>query len=91
MLDKMAAVMVHCKKKVSDFPAPSWDVTKQTLPGRKYIVKFFPARESLVSDIPAGDGKIANLFLQCRENLWRKPTWRMPCKMAANMVAENVG
>ncbi len=22
-------------------------------------------RESLVSDIPAGDGKIANLFLQC--------------------------
>jgi hypothetical protein len=27
-------------------------------------VKLFPARESLVSDIPAGDGKIANLFLQ---------------------------
>jgi hypothetical protein len=22
------------------------------------IIKFFPARESLVSDIPAGDGKI---------------------------------
>jgi hypothetical protein len=22
-------------------------------------------RESLVSDIPAGDGKISNLFLQC--------------------------
>jgi hypothetical protein len=29
------------------------------------IIKLFPARESLVSDIPAGDGKIANLFLQC--------------------------
>jgi hypothetical protein len=28
------------------------------------IIKFFPARESLVSDIPAGDGKIADLFLQ---------------------------
>jgi hypothetical protein len=25
-----------------------------------------PARESLVSDIPAGEGNIANLFLQCR-------------------------
>jgi hypothetical protein len=30
------------------------------------IIKLFPARESLVSDIPAGDGKTANLFLQCR-------------------------
>jgi hypothetical protein len=27
---------------------------------------LFPARESLVSDIPDGDGKIENLFLQCR-------------------------
>jgi hypothetical protein len=26
------------------------------------IIKLFPARESLVSDIPAGDGKIANFF-----------------------------
>jgi hypothetical protein len=26
------------------------------------IIKLFPARESLVSDIPAGDGKTANLF-----------------------------
>jgi hypothetical protein len=25
-------------------------------------IKLFPARESLVSDIPAGDGKICNLF-----------------------------
>ncbi len=24
-----------------------------------------PARESLLGDIPAGDGKIANLYLQC--------------------------
>jgi hypothetical protein len=36
-------------QKVSDFPVPNRDVTSQTLPG-------------LVSDIPAGDGKIANLF-----------------------------
>jgi hypothetical protein len=26
------------------------------------IKKLFPARENLVSDIPAGDGKTANLF-----------------------------
>jgi hypothetical protein len=29
------------------------------------IIKLFPPRESLVSDIPAGDRKTANLFLQC--------------------------
>jgi hypothetical protein len=27
-------------------------------------IKVFPARESLVSDFPAGDGKTENLFLQ---------------------------
>ncbi len=31
------------------------------------IIKLFPARESLVSDIPAGDGKMAYLFLQSRD------------------------
>ncbi len=36
-------------KKVSDIPVPG-------------IRKLFPARMSLVSDIPAGDGKINNLF-----------------------------
>ncbi len=29
------------------------------------IIQSFLARESLVSDIPAEDGKTANLFLQC--------------------------
>jgi len=29
--------------------------------------KLFPARESLVSDIPAGDGNTLNLVLQCTE------------------------
>jgi hypothetical protein len=32
------------------------------------IYKLFPPRESLVSDIPAGDGNIEKLFLRCREN-----------------------
>jgi hypothetical protein len=31
------------------------------------IIKIFLARESLVSDIPSGDGKMANLFLQCMQ------------------------
>jgi hypothetical protein len=52
---------IHCNKKVTVFPVFSQDVTYQTLPGRK----LFPARGSLVSDIPSGDGKTANLFLQC--------------------------
>ncbi len=29
------------------------------------MIKLFSARESLVSDIPAGDVKDDNLFLQC--------------------------
>ncbi len=55
---------IHCKKRLAVFPVHSRDVTNQTLPGREYL-NYSPARESLVSDIPAGDGKTANLFLQC--------------------------
>ncbi len=40
------------EKKVGGFPVHSRDVTSQTL----------SAWESLVSDIPAGDGKTANFF-----------------------------
>jgi hypothetical protein len=39
------------KKRLIDFPVPSR--------------KLFPARESLVNDIPACQGKINTLFLQC--------------------------
>ncbi len=46
-------------KKVSDFPVTSLNITR-----------LFPARDSLVSDIPAGYRKIAKLFLQCG-CLWR--------------------
>ncbi len=38
-------------------------LTKLSLVGKK--IKLFPAKESLVSDILAVDGKMANLFLQC--------------------------
>jgi hypothetical protein len=56
---------VHCKKRLAMiFPSPARDVTSQTLPWPG-ISRLFSARESWVSDIPAGDGKIANFFLQC--------------------------
>ncbi len=47
-------------KKISDVPVRIRDVTYQTLSGRGDLI--IPARESLVSDIPAGDGKTDNFF-----------------------------
>ncbi len=46
---------------VSGFLVPSQDVTNQTISGPVIIILFL-GRESLVSDIPAGDGKNDNLF-----------------------------
>jgi hypothetical protein len=40
-------------KMVSDIPVPSCNVNYQILPG---------PNDSIVSDIPAGDGNVANLF-----------------------------
>jgi len=42
----------------------SWIVFHQTFLGLE-LGTLFPARESFVSDIPAGDGNIAKLFLKC--------------------------
>jgi hypothetical protein len=42
-------------------------LTKLSLGGNYYFIyKLFLPRESLVSDIPAGDGNIEKLFLRCR-------------------------
>ncbi len=55
---------VHCKKRLAVCPSPAGiSLTKLSLAGNFY--KLFPSRESLVNDIPAGDGKTAVLFLQC--------------------------
>ncbi len=49
----------HCKKRLMIFPSPAGiSPTKLSLGGNNN-------RESFVGDIPAGDGKIDNLFLQC--------------------------
>jgi hypothetical protein len=58
---------LHRKKKVWEFPVPSRDVTtKLSLGGNNDVItELFLPRGSLVSDIPAGDGKLVNLFLRC--------------------------
>ncbi len=52
-------------KKLAIFPSPAgMSLTKLSLGGNNddVIYKLFPPRESLVSDIPAGDGNIEKLF-----------------------------
>jgi hypothetical protein len=51
-------------KKVRDFPVPSRDVTtKLSLGGNNDVItELVLPWGSLVSDIPAGDGKLGNLF-----------------------------
>ncbi len=54
---------LHCKKGWPfSRPQPGCHLPNSPWSGK---IKLFPARESLVSDIPAVDGKVANLFLQC--------------------------
>ncbi len=41
-------------------------LTKLALDGNNDVIyKLFPPRESLVNDIPAGDGNIKKFFLRC--------------------------
>jgi hypothetical protein len=60
---------LHRKKKVPEFPVPSRDVTtKLSLGGNNDVItELFLPRGSLVGDIPAGVGKLVNLFLRCTE------------------------
>ncbi len=62
-------ISIHSKKRVREFPVPSRDVTtKLSLGGNNDIItELFLPRGSLVSDIPAGDGKLVNLFLRCSD------------------------
>ncbi len=61
--DKKIWLRVHCKKRFAIFPSTAGMLrTKLSLDGNTL---FIPVQGELVSDIPAGDGKIFNLFLQC--------------------------
>jgi hypothetical protein len=55
---------LHRKKKIRKFPVPSRDVTTKLSLGwnNDVIAELFLPMGSLVSDIPAGDGKLVNLF-----------------------------
>ncbi len=57
-------ILVHCLKSFSIFPSPAgMSLTKLSLGGNNfYMTSLFPPRQSLVSDIPAGDGNIEKLF-----------------------------
>ncbi len=57
-------VTVYTVKKVREFPVPSRGVTtKLSLGGNNDVItELFLPRGSLVRDIPAGDGKLVNLF-----------------------------
>jgi hypothetical protein len=57
-------LIIHYKKKVSDIPVPRGACHLPNSPWAE-IISFFPPRQSLISDIPAGDVNVANLFLQC--------------------------
>ncbi len=63
--------LVHRKKKFASFP--SRDVTaKLSLGGNNGVItELLLPRGSLVSDIPAGDGKLVNLFLLCRYSTYQ--------------------
>ena len=58
---------IHRKKKVREFPVLSRDVTNKLFLGgnNDVITELFLHMGSLVSGIPAGDGKILNLFFRC--------------------------
>ncbi len=45
---------IHSRKRFKKFPSPA---------------ELFPTMESLLSDIPAGNGKLGKLVLQCSESL----------------------
>ncbi len=55
---------LHRKTKVRKFPVPRRDVTTKLFLGgnNDVIYKLFLPSGSLVSDIPAGHGKLVNLF-----------------------------
>jgi hypothetical protein len=63
-----ASPHLHCKKSFSIFPSPAvMSLIKLSLFGNNDVIyELFLPRGSLVSDIPAGDGKLVNLFLRCR-------------------------
>jgi hypothetical protein len=59
MINKADIGGLHCKKRLATFPSPAGILPNSPWAG---IIKLLPPR---VSDIPAVDGNVAKLFLQC--------------------------
>jgi hypothetical protein len=63
-----STVLLHCKKKFAVFPSPAgMSLTEPSLAGNNLIIPVLGE----FGDIPAGDGKNANLFFKCRRPPWR--------------------
>ncbi len=70
------SMSIHRKKKGREFPVK----TKLSLGGNNDVItKLFLPRGSLVSDIPAGDGKLVNLFLRCSPHSPNRGSSSHPC------------
>ncbi len=75
-------------KKVSDFPRLYPGCHKPNSPWAG-IIKFLPARESFVSDIPAGGRKITYVFYSVPRACWvyTQHCWRISCPRLPHLVA----
>jgi hypothetical protein len=90
--DEHHAVVIHRKKSFSIFPSSAvMSLTELSLGGNNlYEMSLFPPRESLVSDIPAGDLNIIKFFYSVRStNLASTATHRagMSTKTSAGTLA----
>jgi hypothetical protein len=67
------------QKSFSIFPSPAGlSLTRFSLGWNNlYMTSLFPPRESLVSDIPAGDGNLEKLFLRCIYEAYKFCTFHM--------------
>jgi hypothetical protein len=64
---------LHRKRGFLIFPSPAgMSLTRLSLGGNNEVIKpykLFPPTESLVSDIPAGDGNVEKLFYGVAESI----------------------
>jgi hypothetical protein len=57
-------LILHCNKRLAIFPSPAGMSLTNSLWQGIFFIQIVPGQGEFGSDIPAGDGKIGNLFLQ---------------------------
>jgi hypothetical protein len=65
IVDLVFLFIYTVKKKIASFPSPAGMSLPNSGGNNDVITELFLPRGSLVIDIPAGDGKLVNLFLRC--------------------------